>query len=297
MAFELKPDESVGRGMRRILRKQIENAIAQLTGPDAAADETVHRARKRTKRMRATLRLGRGALRPGEFRRANLALRDAARPLTEARDAAVLTQTLDKLTAAYPGEVPAGEVDRARNVLAERAAQARRRVIDEGQAPAHVAAALGDAQALLARLRPRGKGWSMLAPGLRRVYRDGRRAFAVAVEQPTDENLHEWRKQTKHLWHALEILHACAPVIVDRLAEHAHQLNALLGDDHDLAVLHQTLPAADFPNVLTAAQRRRAELQQASYAMGERVYADRPAAFVKNLGRRFRRWRAGARAM
>src|SRR5205807_1138854 len=166
-----------------------------------------HDARKRFKKIRAALRLWRDALRPKDYRRENLCFRDAARPLTEVRDAAVLLEALDGLARAYPGEAPAGELDRARGFLTERRNATRRRVLQEGRALEDIAKAVGEAIPRLKALKVRGKGWDALEGGLRRVYRAGRKAFAAAREAPTVENLHEWRKQAKYLWHALEILH------------------------------------------------------------------------------------------
>jgi CHAD domain-containing protein len=298
MSYELRPDESIADGARRILRKQAENTLPALTGQNSGdRDESVHDARKRFKKIRAALRLWRDVLRPKDYQRENLGFRDAARPLTEVRDAAVLIEALDGLAKTYPGEAPDGEVELARNVLTERRNATRKRVLEDEQALAHVAQVVGEAIPRLEALKVRGKGWSALEGGLRRVYRAGRKSFAVAREEPTVENLHEWRKQAKYLWHELEVLHGCDPVIMDGLAEHAHQLGDLLGDDHDLAVLHDTLAGAvDAGTLLNLIQRRRGELQRAAYEMGHRVYADRSADFLASIGRPFRRWRKRAAA-
>ena len=43
------------------------------------------------------------------------------------------------------------------------------------------------------------------------MYRAGREAFEEARRSPTVVHLHEWRKQTKYLWHELEMLHPIRP--------------------------------------------------------------------------------------
>src|SRR5262245_62014464 len=144
MSFELKPDESVARGARRILRHQVESALELITDP-ADADEAVHDARKHFKKVRAVLRLMRGALRPKDYRRENLCFRDAARPLTEMRDAVVLVESLDKLAHDFPGEIPGPELDRVRRQLTAHAEAEHQRVLIDGEAFAHVAQTLRDA--------------------------------------------------------------------------------------------------------------------------------------------------------
>jgi CHAD domain-containing protein len=99
MAYELKPDQSLRKGLRRIVRKQVEKTLELLTSDQAGSrDETVHETRKAFKKVRAILRLARPVIGEGLFRAENTCFRDAARPLTEVRDAKILIETLDNLT-------------------------------------------------------------------------------------------------------------------------------------------------------------------------------------------------------
>src|SRR5262249_21269392 len=99
MSFELKPGESPRKGVRRIVRKQGEDALEVLTGShNGSRDEAVHEARKSFKKVCAVLRLVRPVIGEAVFRAENACFRDAARPLTEVRDAKILVETLDGLT-------------------------------------------------------------------------------------------------------------------------------------------------------------------------------------------------------
>ena len=98
MTFELKPDESLRRGIRRIARKQMDLALEELTGAHAGGrDQAVHEARKAFKKVRAVLRLVRPVIGEAAYRAENSCFRDAGRPLTEVRDAKILIETLDGL--------------------------------------------------------------------------------------------------------------------------------------------------------------------------------------------------------
>src|SRR5262245_6994153 len=106
MSFEFEPDESVRKGVRRIARKQLEAALGLLTGAQPASpDEVVHEARKHFKKLRAVLRLVRPAIGPKAYRGENITFRDAARPLTEVRDAKVLVETVDGLAERFRDQV------------------------------------------------------------------------------------------------------------------------------------------------------------------------------------------------
>src|SRR5919108_3500582 len=98
MSFQLKPDKTVGKNIRRIVRKQLDGVLEELTrGHKGSRDEVVHEARKSLKKIRAVLRLVRPAIGDKTYRQENTCFRDAARPLTEVRDARILIETLDKL--------------------------------------------------------------------------------------------------------------------------------------------------------------------------------------------------------
>src|SRR5262245_49805079 len=102
MSFELRPDESLRKGIRRIVRKQMEAALEQLTGPHKGSrDEAVHEARKCFKKIRAVLRLVRPVIGEKNYHEENTCFRDAGRPLTEVRDAKIFIETLDQLTEHY----------------------------------------------------------------------------------------------------------------------------------------------------------------------------------------------------
>ena len=59
----------------------------------------------------------------------------------------------------------------------------------------------------------------------------------MAVDKPTVPRLHEWRKRTKDLRYALELLEPLWPDVMEAFAAEVDDLADLLGEDHDLALL------------------------------------------------------------
>jgi CHAD domain-containing protein len=137
---------------------------------------------------------------------------------------------------------------------------------------------------------------------LKRVYRQGRKAFAVAQEEPSPDHLHAWRKQVKYLWHQLQVLQPIQLGQLTALAEQAHTLANALGDDHDLAVLSQKFLAEPdrFPDAATMQTlaalmaHRRTPLQEQAMTLGHCLYADPPRLFVDRLQEYWRAWRGKA---
>jgi CHAD domain-containing protein len=273
---------------RRVVLKETAKAVAGLTDHWPVSDEAIHDARKRLKKARAALRLARGALRAREFGRQNEAFRDAARPLSAVRDARILLEAFDELARRAP---PRERRDFAavRSVLVADPIRARRRVLPDRDALQTVLNPLRRGSRLAKDWRP-GGGWPALRPGFRRIYRAGREALTAARARPTAEHLHEWRKQAKYLWHALEILQPIRPAAIAKRAKQAHRLSDLLGEDHDLAVLRRRLERARGrigPKALETAIRRieprRRRLVAEAMNLGARIYAERPREYVKHF--------------
>jgi CHAD domain-containing protein len=55
VAFRLRNDEPVGKGLHRIVKRELRKAAARLT--DGTGSKAIHTARKRIKRVRAVLQL------------------------------------------------------------------------------------------------------------------------------------------------------------------------------------------------------------------------------------------------
>jgi CHAD domain-containing protein len=127
--------------------------------------------------------------------------------------------------------------------------------------------------------------------------------LATAREKPTVENLHEWRKRVKDLWYHLRLLKCVSPGIVGGQADEADKLSDLLGDDHDLAVLRETLRtgagelAVDVDAVIALIDHRREQLQAQALRIGERLYAESPKAFARRMHRYWKASRSRRRAV
>ena len=107
MSFELNPDESLRKNIRRIARDQMDKALECLTGPrEGSPDEAVHEARKSFKKIRAVLRLVRPVIDEQSYREENTCFRNAGRPLTEVRDAKILNRDAGPYSRALQGAHP-----------------------------------------------------------------------------------------------------------------------------------------------------------------------------------------------
>jgi CHAD domain-containing protein len=287
--FRLADGEPVTEGIARIAGCQLEIAIEHLGGDgDEELGTAVHEARKSLKRLRTTIRLACGELGDEVYRRENVAFRDAGRRLAGARDSQVLLATLaavsDREGAARDGYTPFRRTLSAQHAAAQKSLQ-------QGQAVGDVLSELREARARVPEWPLERKGLDAVAPGFKRIYRRGRRAYRKAREEPSSENLHELRKRVKDLWYAAQIVRPVARKRMKRTARKAHRLSDLIGEDHDLALLAERAAdrrdrfdddaAAD--DLAERIERRRADLRSEALELGGRLYRKKPRKMVRPL--------------
>ncbi len=267
----------------------IESGEAESAPVDPA--ELVHEARKAIKRMRALARLLRHELGEPEFRRVNDSLRSAARRLAGARDAEVRLATLDALAKRHP-----------RALAPERVHPLRARLESErGTAIAlsereRVLADIATMRRRLARWKLLEHDFDALAPGLRRIYREGRRRRRRAKRGHAHraQDLHDWRKRVKSLYYVLDMLGGADRKGARGPTRRADRLGDVLGEEHDLWMLGAYLErdpdvfgqdSTTRDALLERIGRRRKRLRKRALRLGARLYRRKPGSFTRHIGR------------
>ena len=94
----------------------------------------------------------------------------------------------------------------------------------------------------------------------------------------------------KDLWYQERLLEETWPGVMKAQAKEAKKLSKLLGSDHDLAVLAETLRsdpelAALSSDLQPLIAERRGVLLERSRELGRRVYAEKPKHFARRSSR------------
>ncbi|QGG94431.1 CHAD domain-containing protein [Actinomarinicola tropica] len=291
--YELDPTRPLDEALRRVALGCLDEAIDRLDGlgptpePEDVAT-AVHEVRKRGKELRGLARLARPAL-GDTYAPVNADARDAGRQLSDIRDAQVLLSTLDDLVDAASGKA-------ARRLTVVRDRQAA--IAAAASASLHADdPRIADARERIVRARALVEAWPLpadpapLRDGLERTYRDGRTAWRrLEKKDGSDRRSHEWRKAVKRLWYQARLLAPADPDTAAPLVAQLDELSDLLGDDHDLAVLVESLDEAagevddDARDAARrAARRRQRELRTAAIALGREVYGGSASSFVARL--------------
>ena len=280
MAFHFEREESAAEGVRRMLLEQVAHLDEDLR--IAEDEEAIHAARKRCKQIRALLRFVR-VKEKDLFRRENPVFRALANDLGAFRDADVRRQTFEEL-ASLSQEGPEHFRSLGASLQASdsiRAASARDSLSAGRQTAAEATKRFADLD--LSALN----GFDLMKDGLHRTYKRGRHAMRDAYCFPKDTSFHEWRKRVKDLGYQLQLIRGCWPPVLKRLQKEIEDLGDLLGREHDLTVLAETIrkqsPGGAVEEFLRLLDQRARELQGIARALGERIYAERPKFFIGRL--------------
>lgn len=288
--YRLRAGEAIPDGIRRVVGGQLAAAADELAGVNEAdLGPAVHNARKRIKRVRAALRLSRGAVGERTYVLENTELRAIAARLSAARDARVLSETLAVLEEQFAADLPRGATATLRARLHdehERALEA----LQAEEVTSTTIEALADAGARTADWEFASGDFAALEPDLRRIYRRGRKRLRAACAEPSAENLHDCRKRVKDLWHAAQLLRPARPKRMKRLSRRAHALANLLGDHHDLSVLRDYVEVhphhfqdTSRDALLAVIDRQRDALRRSALKLGRDVYKLPPKRFATDI--------------
>lgn len=229
--FHLTAGDPVADGVRAVAKDQLDRALTAIDDGDVDRHESVHEARKRCKKVRATLRLVRDAV-PDTYDAVNTELRDTARLVSEERDAAAHVETHDLL------------VNRLGEDVLAPFAGVREALVDhrDGEVLDRITARLPEVRERLATVRWQVDGWELpdgdavgvLRAGYARTHGRARARWRDALDDPTSHGWHEWRKRVKYNRYHTNLLQQAWPAVMDQREELLHDLTDHLGNDNDL---------------------------------------------------------------
>ena len=291
MSFHFHPTETLEKGFRRILDEEISRVQAVLRASNINKAKAVHDARRTFKKMRAVLRLVRPAIDPEPYDTLNKTFRDWGRELSASRDAYVVTQTLNMLLQRYENYLDEEPINIIRAYLQ---AQYKKSRHDNPLTRADMIALADQMPEVLDFIDDKSlitNRLSILTGGLEQTYIAGMKAFDNARANKEAPLFHEWRKQTKYLWHHHQLLNLYWPAIMEAYSDEYHRLSELLSDEHDLAILHNRLQQDDMQQLYESyrdpldccIRDQQNALRQSAIDKGRMLFSESPNIFVKRI--------------
>jgi CHAD domain-containing protein len=293
-------DESVSKGMKRIVDELIESAIAYIEQPSADREEDLHQVRLAIKRLRAILRLLRPLVSKTFFKRENARLRSAARRLARLRDLAVARRTLEQVTDKLASHLQHAQIQEVFESFLAQTPASSHYDKDREMALQLAARALAEMRQAFHSLALPDHGWKTIEPGLKKLYRQNRVWMMRASSSNKAEDFHGWRKRVKYYFYLLKMLTTIWPKRLEKTIKCLDRLQDKLGKDHDLSVLksflvkHPTNSGNKTPvaHVIRYLEKRSGKFRKKSMALGKILFDDKPSHWMKALRKRWEDWRS-----
>lgn len=282
-------------------RKQIQlNAVAEteerlkeLASPTRRRTaKSIHQARVSIKRLCSQWQLIRPAVGKERTKAAIGELKQTARHLARARDAHVLSKTLERLRKRREAPSDREVLEAIRHALeAEFGATG-----SATQAPVDWRAVREGLEAerdRWRRWRPKSGPKGLIEAGLRRLFHKAHRTGRKALRSERPEDFHAWRKWVKYLLYQVEAIGALRPErSVDvKLIGRLDRLGDVLGKHHDLFVLAaavERIPAIHgdpvrFGSFRAIVTREADRMRGRAAELSKRIFGSSAKRFVENV--------------
>lgn len=292
VAHRFQRDESVAHAVRRVVRRELQDALSLAGDQQRSLDERIHEVRLCLKRARAALELVVGEAGRGT-RRTRRALRDIGRSLAPARDRAVAREALAGVSRRLPAGAKRGRSKLLPLLRKELGSDGAQDALDDA------ARALGKALGALPRFDVT-HGGRALTEGFERGYRRARRGQHRCQADDDAARFHDWRKAVKRLRYQAQLLGDAAPSLVDAMEPLLERLGKLLGELHDVTFLSEAVSEVGAARELRAERDRwlshleaRADaLRGETRALGASVFSEKPSIVRRRVAASWSRWRA-----
>ena len=279
MPYVFHKSESVTNAAQRVARELLDETLKTIRDPKVTLDVRTHEARKAIKKLRGMLRLVEPKSKRGPNERAiDKELRDAARKLAPFRDSDVMKAALQ--TAAKSSH---GLIDE------EVAEKIHACIIDSTPVESSVqAVSLALYATDVTSIADRVAASEILTRNLKSLeasyLKTCNRAYAlmekVLAGEASEEEFHEWRKFVKYHFYHTRLLAGIYGKPARKRAKDANELEELLGEHHDLAVLSERILAnrkkikkvCDIDQLLVYLSERQDALEEKALKLGKSLF-------------------------
>lgn len=231
----LYPHEKLSAGLERILRQLIEYNIHLIQNDSIAIESRIHSFRKIIKIIRAIIKASRYATGKKYYYYTNFLFRDLNRTISELRDKQVYIDT-------YYNICNMGKLGRFNN-LERKLFYQKARLYRKRNLQAKIRFLSNGLVQSLKVIENFGHKNDEIRykKGLTKMYLQGKKAFYLAMDNPSTENKHEWRKKIKYLWHQLQIFNYLEHEQTEATIKTLEAISDTLGFEHDMKELENFL--------------------------------------------------------
>jgi len=295
MTYTIHTNKPFFTEVHHIVDSQARKGLGNLPAQDEL-EEAIHDIRKRCKKIRAAWRLVRDELGDKEYKKRNRYYRDTARLISDLRDATAIIEALNTLEDQFGDTTYKSAFTEMRRALQKRRDDHLPVTDNRPEIMLEVEKRLEWGITHINPMTLQRKNWSKTVKSVTRTYKRAHRLYQDMKEDPSSENMHQWRKRTKYLRYELRMLKKVWPAMLNPWRKQLNALSDLQGNHHDLHELKAVMRsmAEVSPETRRALMALATQHQEYCYALamplGQRLYAEKPKHFATRLKSYLQAW-------
>jgi CHAD domain-containing protein len=253
------------------------------------SDTSIHEIRKSMKRARAVLKLFRSSIGEEIYIDENTLYREISRQLSELRISSVRVKSVNILINSHKLIGDGHFYDGLVNELQTKHNELLREMILKNKVHRSFSVILKGNKQKIKQIPDFPCEFPMLLSGLRKMYRKCTVNLNVAVNQPSAESIHNFRKSVKYLWNQMILIRPVWPPTIGQVIRYLDVLGERLGMEHDLAELEHYLwsnfyaDASEIEPLILLIRKERKRIQSNVWPLSLKVFAETPGSFAKRM--------------
>jgi CHAD domain-containing protein len=288
--YQIHSETDIKNEARRLILEQIRSSREILSDPDLDDDKRIHEVRKCFKRIRAVLRLIRDAIGYSNYYRENVFFRDLGGSLSAARDAGVIFERGEYML----NEFPELENDKSFGEFLsglEKEKNRKTREIKNKNLFTQVDDQLNQSIQRFEKLSIQNSGFGVIAGGLKRMYKHGRKYLKKLRKESDSETIHNLRKRSKYLWYHMQLIQPVYPKLIGAHEKTLDKISEELGFYRDVYLFLKRFRKEGFyknnPEMGKKIEEyyERVSLESLNTAAieAEKFFMEKPGAFVRRF--------------
>ena len=279
MPYVFRKSESVTRATRRVARELLDDTTRLIRNPKVSLDIRTHEARKAIKKLRGMLRLVESSSRRGRADRAlDKDLRDVARKLAPFRDSDVMRAALHVAAKGSHGLLDNKTAEAIHDCVTDH------HPVEKSTQAVSLALYATDVTSLADKIAA-SKIHTRTLSALRKSYLKTCNTAQnlmrkVLTGKASEADFHEWRKFVKYHFYHTRLLAGLYGKQARKRAKDANELEEILGQHHDLAVLAERIKAhrrevrkfCDVAKLLRYLEKRQREMERTALQLGRKLF-------------------------
>jgi len=296
MAYTFKQKKSLAHEVSQIMEEELSSVELDLAAT-RLKHKAIHQARKSFKKIRALLRLIRGAIDSDTYTKENIFYRNISRQLSAIRDAQALIEAWEDLYKYTDHEIDAQTYAWVKAYLFKNRRKASYQILRRENAMLAAAEDITRHKPQTVSLKLESSDFDALESGLKKVYKRGYKGHRLVQCDPSMEHIHDWRKRVKYLYHHTQLLNHSWDSMMQAYAGELKKLSDDLGLWRDLGLLHDHLSenpeishSIDMSPISLHIIGYQVKLLHSAITLGKHIYQEKPGRFTDRIKGYWNAW-------